>query len=108
MVDRARIVLAAADGLSSRAIAKKYEVPRPTVLLWTRRYQESGITTLERERPRPGRPCKITAEIETLIIEKTVNESPPPEVATHWSTRLMAKVTGYPREAIRRVGASMR
>lgn len=103
MVDRARIVLAAADGLSSRAIAKKCEVLRPTVLLWTRRYEERGITTLERERPRSGRPRKITAKVETLIIEKTVNESPPPEVATHWSTRLMAKVMGYPREAIRRV-----
>ena len=34
---------------------------------------------------------------------KTVTETPPPEVATHWSTRLMAGATGLNREAIGRI-----
>lgn len=103
VVDRARIVLAAAEGLSSRAIAKQCSVTRPTVFLWTRRYKASGITALQQERPRPGRPRKVTAKVEAEVIEKTINEKPPPKVATHWSTRLMAEATGYPREAIRRI-----
>jgi transposase len=100
--ERARIVLAAAEGLSSRSIAQLYDVPRATVLLWTRRYEAEGIAGIQQDRPRSGRPRKMTADIEAAVIEKTVTETPPPEVATHWSTRLMAKPTGYTREAIGR------
>jgi transposase len=103
LVDRARIVLAAAEGLSSRSISQLYDVPRATALLWTRRYEAEGIAGIQQDRPRAGRPRKMTADIEAAVIEKTVSETPPPEVATHWSTRLMAKATGYPREAIGRI-----
>jgi hypothetical protein len=41
--------------------------------------------------------------MEAAVIEKTVRETPPPEVATHWSTRLMAQAIGYSREAIGRI-----
>ncbi|MGH7578124.1 MAG: IS630 family transposase [Longimicrobiales bacterium] len=103
LVDRARIVLAAADRQSSRSISQLYDVPRATVLLWTRRYKADGIAGIQQDRPRAGRPRIMTADIETVVIEKTVTEAPPPEVATHWSTRLMAKATGYSREAIGRI-----
>ncbi|MBI4539853.1 MAG: IS630 family transposase, partial [Gemmatimonadetes bacterium] len=68
-----------------------------------RRYEAEGIAGVERDRPRSGRPRTITAEIEEAVIEKTVRESPPPEIASHWSTRLMAKLTGHSREAIGRI-----
>jgi transposase len=103
LVDRARMVLAAADGHSSRAISQLYDVPRATVLLWTRRYESEGIAGIQQDRPRAGRPRIMTADVETVVIEKTIRETPPPEVATHWSTRLMAKATGYSREAIGRI-----
>jgi transposase len=102
LIDRARIVLAAADGQSSRAIVASTGATRPTVLLWIRRYAAEGIPGIEQDRPRPGRPRTVTPEIEEAIVEKTVKEKPPPEVATHWSTRLMAKVMGLSDDAIGR------
>jgi transposase len=103
LVDRAHIVLSAADGQSSRAIAHGYGLPRASVLRWLRRYEAGGIGALEKDRPRSGRPRMITAEMEAAVIEKTVKETPPPQVATHWSTRLMAQTIGYSREAIGRI-----
>ena len=102
LVERARIVLAAAEGQSSRAIATTLQLPRATVLQWIRRYEEGSLRALE-DRPRSGRPREITAAVEAAVIEKTITESPPPEVATHWSTRLMAKAIGLSREAVGRI-----
>jgi transposase len=103
LVDRARVVLGAADGLSSRAIAAMYDLPRTTVLLWKRRYETDGIAAIQQDRPRSGRPRTMTADMEEAVIDKTVKENPPPQIATHWSTRLMAKATGFSREAIGRI-----
>lgn len=103
LVDRARIVLAAADGQSSRLISKTQGVPRATALQWIRRYEAKGMAGIEADRPRSGRPRRMSTDMEAALIEKTVRETPPPEVATHWSTRLMAAATGYSREAIGRI-----
>lgn len=102
-VDRARIVLAAADGQSSRAIVHSCKVPRATALLWIRRYEAQGLAGIERDQPRPGRPPTITPEVEEAVLKKTVTQKPPPEVSTHWSTRLMAKATGLTHDAIGRI-----
>jgi transposase len=90
-VERAQILLAAARGESSRSIAEEVGVARGTVLQWIRRYEAEGLEGIERDRPRSGRPRKITPVVEEAIIQKTISESPPPEVATHWSSRLLAK-----------------
>ncbi|MGH8952967.1 MAG: IS630 family transposase [Acidimicrobiia bacterium] len=103
LIDRARIVLAAADGLSSRAIVASTGITRPTVLLWIRRYAAEGISGIESDRPRSGRPRTITPEIEKAVVEKTVKEKPPPDVATHWSTRLMARTMGLTHHAVGRI-----
>lgn len=81
LLERAEIVLAAADGLRSRAVAETVGVARATAILGIRRYEAEGLGGIERDRPRPGRPRTITREIEEAVIEKTVNEKPPPEVA---------------------------
>jgi transposase len=103
LVDRARIVLAAADGQSSRAISMTQNVPRATALQWIRRYESEGISGIERDRPRSGRPRVLAADTESMLIDKTITEKPPAELATHWSTRLMAAATGLSREAIGRI-----
>ncbi len=103
LVDRANIVLAAADGYSSREISATKNVPRATALLWIRRYEAEGIAGIERDRPRSGRPRLILTDVEDAIIKKTTDEKPPSEVATNWSTRLMAAATGQSREAIGRI-----
>ena len=46
-VDRAKIVLAAARGESSRAISASIGVARDTARLWMRRYEAEGLKGIE-------------------------------------------------------------
>jgi transposase len=103
LMERAEIVLRAAEGQSSRAIVTATGIARPTVLLWMRRYAADGLAGIQQDRARSGRPRRITAEVEEAVIEKTVNTTPPQDVATHWSTRLLAKVMGLNHHAIGRI-----
>ena len=102
-VERAKIVLAAARGASSRGISESLGVARDTVRLWTRRYEAEGLKGIEEDRPRSGRPRTITREIQEKIVEKTVSEDPPTDVSTHWTTRLMGRALGIHPVTIWRV-----
>jgi transposase len=86
LAQRARIVLLAADGLSHAEIARRVGVSAPTVLLWRRRYQRSGVAGLT-DAPRSGRPRTIDAR---KIIEATLRPPPKRLGVTHWSSRLLA------------------
>jgi transposase len=90
-VERARIVLGAADGMSGYELSGALGVSRPTVQRWLDRYEELGIHGLD-DHPRSGRPREITSAIEEEIIRKTIEEMPPQ--GTHWSTRMMAREVG--------------
>jgi transposase len=72
MVLRARIVLLAAAGTGSRAIAGKLGTCEDTARKWRRRYCEQGIGGLA-DAPRPGRPRKfpaaVVAEVKALACE---------------------------------------
>ena len=100
-VQRARIVLAAADGVSNRQIAKDLEVTRTTVILWRTRFAEGGTDALLTDAPRSGRPREITPEDVAWIVEQTQHTAPPD--ATHWSTRSMAEHAGVSPEMVRRI-----
>ena len=86
LAQRARIVLLAADGLPHAEIARRVGVSAPTVLLWRRRYQRSGVAGLT-DAPRSGRPRTIDAR---KIIEATLTPPPKRLGVTHWSSRLLA------------------
>ena len=90
-VERAKIVLAAFRGESSRGIAASVGIARDTARLWMRRYEADGLDGIERDQPRPGRPRKITRKVEEDIVQKTTGENPPPEESTHWTSRLMGR-----------------
>ena len=85
---RARIVLAAAEGQSNVAIAKRLGVSVPTARRWRQRFSERRLDGLVDE-PRPGQPRKITDQKVEEVIVKTLEERPP-DGGTHWSTRQMA------------------
>ena len=97
---RARIVLAAADGLKNKDIVKKYKVTADTVRLWRQRWvklQDIALDDLSIEErlqdaPRPGAPAKLTADqrcrIEALACEKPEDSARP---ITHWSAREIAE-----------------
>jgi len=92
-VERARIVLLAADGLTGAQIAEWAGCTEPTVVKWRRQYAESGLAGLE-DAPRPGGPRRVlTDEVVCEILTAMV--TPPPEPlraagVTHWFSRRLA------------------
>jgi transposase len=102
-VERARIVLLSAQGLSAAAVGERLEVERITVYKWRDRYLEGGIEAL-RDRPRSGAPRKVTEETAKEILRRTTQEIP--HEATHWSVRLMAKYAGVTTHQVREVWAA--
>jgi transposase len=97
---RCRIVLAAAEGLSSLEIAEQLNCHRATVGRWRGRFARRRFDGLHDE-PRPGKPRSITdADVERVIV-KTLEEQP--REATHWSTRSMAAATGMSQSAVSRI-----
>ena len=91
LAQRARIVLAAADGRANDAIAAELSITPHTVGKWRRRYVERGPDGLLDE-PRPGAPRTIGDDRVEAVIVKTLEAKPTD--ATHWSTRSMARATG--------------
>ena len=87
---RARSVLAAADGAGTSAIARRFQVARPTVIQWRDRYRRVGLDGLF-DAARSGRPKTID---DAAILAAPL--APPPErlAVTHWSTRLLARELG--------------
>jgi transposase len=96
VVERAGIVLLAAEGKQDREIASVFGVSRRTVSLWRRRFVEKRIPGILKDAPRPGRSRRISPEVPAKIIQKTTQEKPVGR--THWSTRSLAKVMGLSPE----------
>jgi len=97
---RARIVLAAAEGHTNRAVAQQLRVTGQTVGKWRSRFMTLRLDGLLDE-PRPGAPRQIGDEQVEAVIAKTLHERP--EGATHWSSRLMAQASGLSQTAVVRI-----
>jgi transposase len=69
MVERARIVLCAAEGLKGAEIAGRVGCSLPTVVKWRGRYARGGLQGL-RDAPRSGRPLTHGPEVRALLIAK--------------------------------------
>jgi hypothetical protein len=54
-VQRAKMILLAAEGIDNDEIARRLETRREVVWQWRKRFYEKRFAGLE-ERPRPGRP----------------------------------------------------
>jgi transposase len=98
---RINIILGAAEGMANRALARKLSTSVPTVLLWRKRYESSGLRGLLEDLPRSGRPKRITPEQETAIVEATMKTTP--KDATHWSIRTMAAAQKVSAATVQRI-----
>src|SRR5665811_797570 len=96
---RAKIILRAAEGVANVAIATELGVSVPTVGLWRTRFRERGLAGLA-DGPRSGRPAIYGREIRERVLATTLT---PPEGATHWSTRRLAKAVGVSPNTILRI-----
>ena len=101
LVDRAKIVLLAAQGLENKEIALQLGQDRGKVGRWRQRYAQSGIDGIVKDKSRPGRIPAVPGEIRSKIIEKTLNSKP--EGATHWSRTLMGKAMGVSPSTVGRI-----
>lgn len=88
---RARIVLLAGAGGSTRSIAVALGCMPNTVSTWRRRYAEAGLAGLE-DRPRPGVAPKYDRETGKRILAR-LNE-PPPDGYARWTAPLLSAALG--------------
>src|SRR4029453_1216909 len=58
LVERAKVLLLAAEGLRNIQLPGQVGCPRPTVVLWRHRYTAAGLAGLL-DKPRPGRPQSV-------------------------------------------------
>jgi hypothetical protein len=56
LVERARIVRLAADGLENKQIARQMKMTPEKAARWRNRFLDGGIAALEKDAPRPGAP----------------------------------------------------
>ena len=66
-VFRARLILALADGLSYREIERRLGASAPTVSLWKRRFEKSGIAGLQ-EQHKGSQPRAATPAVQARVI----------------------------------------
>lgn len=91
LVQRARIILAAAAGETTTAIAASLGMTPATVSKWRTRFAREGMSGLV-DAPRSGKPATYTVETERRILEK-LDEPPPPGNQT-WTGGLLAEAVG--------------
>lgn len=96
----ARIVLACAEGLQSKAVAARLRVDENTVGKWRRRFVERRVEGLDDE-PRSGAPRSIDDARIKAVIVKTLESAP--DNATHWSSRGMAEAGGLSVSTVQRI-----
>jgi transposase len=73
LVERARIIQAAASGRRLPEIAQALNLSRPTVYAWIPRFNDQGPDGLQ-ERPRSGRPHTYTAEQRAEVIATALTD----------------------------------
>jgi transposase len=96
---RARIVLAAGDGLNNAQIARQLDISTDTARQWRRRwlglqpipYSDLSVEERLQDLPRPGAPARISTDqvcqIVALACEKPERSGRP---ITHWTGREIA------------------
>jgi transposase len=92
---RARLVLACAEGLDNKTVARKMRASLGMVGKWRSRFLKARLEGLYDE-PRPGAPRKV----EQVVIQ-TLESTPRGQ--THWSTRGLAKASGLSRMTVSRI-----
>ena len=71
---RAHGILLSAQGMKIKEIAKIYQVDRDTVATWIKKWEQHGVASLY-DKPRSGRPPKLTPEEQDLV-RQYIKEEP--------------------------------
>jgi len=101
LVQRAQVLLRAADGMSNADNATLAGVTRMTVRAWRSEFIERGLADLGKVAAGRGRKASIPQATIDQIVELTLHSKP--EGATHWSCRSMAAKVGVSPATVQRV-----
>jgi transposase len=85
---RARVILLIAEGRSYATITTMTGCSSRTIALWKQRFEATGLTGLT-ARHHGSKPTVLTPALEARILAWT--KRPPPQGATHWSTRSLGR-----------------
>jgi len=91
MVERARIILLAADGLPAREIASRLRTRLARVSKWRNRFSRNRLTGLQ-DAPRPGKPNTYDEQTEKRML--ALLDTDPPDGYSQWNGRLLAEALG--------------
>lgn len=100
-VQRARVLLLAADGTANTTIAEQVGTTVKTVRAWRTRFEDEGLTRLAQVRAGRGRKPSIPQEAVDEVVRLTLTSKPAGE--THWSCRSMAAQVGISSSQVQRI-----
>lgn len=103
-VQRAQVLLMAAEGLANEWTARVAGVTPGTVRSWRSRFEQEGLSKLGKVRAGRGRKPVIPQSKIDEIVELTRHSKP--EGQTHWSVRTMASQTGVSPAQVQRIWAA--
>ncbi len=99
-VQRARMILLAAEGVANEVIAAQLDSSKPSVLKWRARFLQAGVDGLEEAAGRGRRPTYGRRFVER-VVSTTLRR--PPKGVTHWSTRALAARLGVSHGTVHRI-----
>jgi len=102
---RARVLLAAADGVANSVNAAAQGVTPVTVRSWRRAFEADGLANWGKVAPGRGRKASIPEETIAQIV--TLTKTTRPKGHTHWSCRTMAEHVGVSKDTVQRVWSEL-
>ncbi|MBD3855774.1 MAG: IS630 family transposase [Acidobacteria bacterium] len=91
LVERAQIILLAAEGRSTRDIADQLRTRTARISKWRTRFAQERLSGLS-DAARSGKPAKYTADTEKRML--ALLDQPPPKGYSQWSGPLLAEQLG--------------
>ena len=101
LVQRAQVLLLAADGVSNSEISEVAGVSRPTVLAWRAQFEKDGLVGFGEVAKGRGPKPSISDDKVAEIVDLTLHSKP--EGETHWSCRSMANKVGVSSASVQRI-----
>src|ERR1700693_485321 len=99
-VFRARLILALAEGITYREIARGMKTSGPTIARWKMRFEQDGVAGLE-GRHQGSKPRAATAAVQARVIRRV--QPKPGDGSTHWSCPKLAQELGLSKSTVQRI-----